>query len=204
MFQHIHPYPPFIQSNTESLILGTIPPPRFSNGNLLEEDVDFCYGSKFGLLWPILDNIYNLQLEFKNNHRAIQQRKAFLIKNKIGICDIVDRCIRQKNDASDLGMKDIQCRDILHRLQKYPRIKKILFMGGGSKNGPEYLFNKLLKNRAIPFMLISNESPKIHEFKFLNRKIITVSLISPSNAANRSIGANPIFKANKKRTKSKR
>lgn len=75
-------------------------------------------------------------------------------------------------------------------------------MGGGSKNGPEYLLHKLLKNKAIPFKLVSIESPKIHEFKLLNRTITTVSLISPSNAANRSIGANPVYKANKKKDQS--
>ncbi len=67
-------------------------------------------------------------------------------------------------------------------------------MGGNSKNGPEYLFRKHLNSYSIPLNLISNKSPKIHQFNLNNRVIKTVSLISPSNAANRSIGANPLYK----------
>ena len=45
MFLHKHPYPPFINQDTTKLIVGTLPPPRFSTRQLLEKDVDFCYGS---------------------------------------------------------------------------------------------------------------------------------------------------------------
>ena len=85
MFLHQHPYPPFIPENATKLIVGTIPPPRFSSGDLFTEDVDFCYGSKFGLLWPILDRIFDLNLRYENTNQAILQRKKFLIQHKIGI-----------------------------------------------------------------------------------------------------------------------
>jgi hypothetical protein len=40
MFFHQHPYKPFIPKQATKLIVGTLPPPRFSMGNLLEKDVD--------------------------------------------------------------------------------------------------------------------------------------------------------------------
>jgi G:T/U-mismatch repair DNA glycosylase len=202
MFQHIHPYQPFIQKNTTHLIVGTLPPPRFSSNSLFEEDVNFCYGSKYGLLWPILDHIYNLNLQFKNSQKAITQRKEFLIKYKIGICDIVESCKRDKTDASDLGMKNIKLRDLIRYIKEYQGIHTILFMGGNSKNGPEYLFRKHLKNKNIYFKSVSSNSPKTNQFNINNRTIQTVSLISPSNAANRSIGANPLYKKIKSKDKS--
>ena len=73
MFLHQHPYPPFFPENATKLIVGTIPPPRFSLGQLFDEDVDFCYGSKHGLLWPILNTIFDLKLEFQNTQQAINQ-----------------------------------------------------------------------------------------------------------------------------------
>ena len=88
MFHHTHPYPPFILENTTRLIVGTLPPPRFTTGDLNEEDVDFCYGSSNGLLWKVWDRIYNLGLVYENTHFAIEQRKAFLKHQKIGVCDI--------------------------------------------------------------------------------------------------------------------
>ena len=102
MFNHNHPYRPFIPKNATKLIVGTLPPPRFSIGEFKKGDVDFCYGSIDGQLWKILDNIFNLKLKFETTEFAIQQRKEFLINNNIGICDIVASCERDKFDASDL------------------------------------------------------------------------------------------------------
>jgi len=199
MLHHSHPYQPFIPKNATKLIVGTLPPPRFSTNKLHSNDVDFCYGSKYGLLWPILDTIFNLELEYQNTQNAIDQRKSFLQQNLIGICDMVESCERDKIDASDLGMKNIILRNLIHFLNQYPTIKTILFMGGNSKNGPEYFFKRHLKLNSLNLLLVSKKSPKIHQFQLENRIIKTVSLVSPSNAANRSIGANLLYKNLKKK-----
>lgn len=113
MFLHKHPYKPFIPNNANKLIVGTLPPPRFYKGILKPGDVDFCYGSIDGLLWKILNEIFNLNLLFETTEEAIKQRKQFLIKNNIGICDIVSSCERKKIDASDLGMENTKLRDMI-------------------------------------------------------------------------------------------
>jgi G:T/U-mismatch repair DNA glycosylase len=89
MFLHTHPYEPFIFPEATKLIVGTLPPPRFTKGALKEDDVDFCYGSRNGQLWPILDQIFKLNLKYETTQFAVQQRKDFLLKHKIGVCDIV-------------------------------------------------------------------------------------------------------------------
>jgi len=197
MFLHQHPYPPFIPASATKLIVGTIPPPRFSSGNLFKEDVDFCYGSKHGLLWPILTEIFDLNLLYENTQAAIDQRKLFLQKQGIGICDMVDHCKRKKIDASDLGMEQIHLRDPLSYLEQNKLITTILFMGGNSKNGPEYLFRSQLRSKGLHLIPVSTHRPKIHEFNFEDRTIRTISLISPSSAANRSIGGDPYYKLQK-------
>jgi G:T/U-mismatch repair DNA glycosylase len=194
MFLHKHPYKPFVPEGTTRLIVGTIPPPRFSTGDLYNEDVDFCYGSKNGGLWPLLDQIFHLELEYRNTEKAVEQRKDFLKKHHIGICDIVESCERRKFDASDLGMKNIVLRDIFKVLKENPSIETLLFMGGNSQNGPEFLFRKLIKGYKTELIRISERTPRIHRFEFGNRFYTTVSLTSPSNAANRSVGANPEYK----------
>jgi hypothetical protein len=68
-------------------------------------------------------------------------------------------------------------------------------MGGNSKNGPEYLFRRHLKKHGIQLEQLISENPRIHQFDLEERTIRTISLVSPSNAANRSIGANPIYKS---------
>lgn len=203
MFLHKHPYPPFIQDDTEKLIVGTLPPPRFSMGNLLEKDVDFCYGSYYNSLWLYIDKIHNLNLRYDNSEDAIQQRKAYLIAHKIGICDIVASAEREKIDASDLGMMHIKLRDVIGYLKTYTKIHTILFTGGNSKNGPEYFFRRHIKSYGLKLTCVSDEIPRIHEFelpKKLNktetttRIIKTVSLTSASGSANRAVGSMPLYK----------
>lgn len=201
MFLHKHPYPPFIQENTTKLIVGTLPPPRFSMGELMEKDVDFCYGSYFNSLWLYIDKIYNLNLRFDNSEQAVLQRKQFLVDHKIGICDIVESAMREKIDASDLGMSNIKLRNLIGYLHEYPNIDTLLFTGGNSKNGPEYFFRQHLKKHGLKLSLVSHEIPRIHEFKLFyseknekSRMIRTVSLTSPSGSANRAIGGIPLYK----------
>ena len=210
MFKHQHPYKPFIYETTTKLIVGTLPPPRFSTGNLLEKDVDFCYGSYYNSLWLFIDNIHNLNLRYDNSKEAIEQRKQFLIQHNIGVCDIVESCERDKIDASDLGMKNIQLRNLIGYLHQFPNIDTLLFTGGNSKNGPEYFFRKHIKDYGMRLELVSNDIPRIHQFKLpvianeekqsvpYKRTIKTVSLTSASGSANRAIGSMPLYQQLKK------
>jgi G:T/U-mismatch repair DNA glycosylase len=198
---HQHPYLPFIQEDTTKLIVGTLPPPRFSTGDLLEKDVDFCYGSYYNSLWLYIDKIHNLNLRYDNSQKAVDERKQFLINHKIGVCDIVESAVRDKIDASDLGMKNIVLRDLVGYLKQFPNIDTLLFTGGNSKNGPEYFFRKHLKDYGLMLKVVSTEVPRIHEFELnviaseakqsaeSKRTVKTVSLTSASGSANRAIGS---------------
>jgi G:T/U-mismatch repair DNA glycosylase len=175
-----------------------LPPPRFSLGRLRERDVDFCYGSCDGMLWPVLDEIYQLGLRYDNSRRAVQERQDFLIREKLGICDIVHSCRRNKIDASDIGMTEIRLRNIVAQLQLHPTIRVLIFTGGNSKNGPEFLFRRQLKSQDIKLAAVSLDIPRTHQFTLGNQVYTTVSLTSPSNAANRAIGSTSLYKKRKK------
>jgi len=197
LFNHTHPYPPFIPENTTKLIVGTLPPPRFTSGELKDGDVNFCYGSRDGQLWPILDKIFNLNLKFETTETAIKQRKEFLIRSQIGICDIVASAQRDKIDASDLGMQDVSLRDVVAVLEANSKVDTLLFTGGNSKNGPEYFFRRLLKRYELSLEIVSGEVPRVHSFELpkSGRTITTVSLTAPSGAANRAVGSLQKYKA---------
>lgn len=199
IFRHQHPYPPFIPENATKLIVGTLPPPRFSQGKRKEGDVDFCYGSRDGQLWKILERVYGVNLIFDDCEEAVQQRKNFLIENKLGICDMVEACDREKIDASDLGMKNVELRNMTKILKKHPSVKYLFFTGGNSKNGPEYFFRKHIKNTAVNLKVVSNDIPRIHQFVLDGRLINTVSLTAPSGSANRAVGGMEFYKSMKKK-----
>ncbi|MBO3117719.1 uracil-DNA glycosylase family protein [Winogradskyella sp. DF17] len=194
MFLHKHPFPPFIPKDANKLIVGTLPPPRFSTGQLKPDDVNFCYGSRDGQLWPILDAIFAVGFLYDNSDEAIMQRKQFLISKGIGICDIVASCERKKVDASDAGMRNVQLRNLLGYLKDHSNIDTILFTGGNSKNGPEYFFRRHIKSFGLKLKLLSNAIPRIHQLELSNRKITTVSLTAPSGSANRAVGSMAVYK----------
>lgn len=202
MFLHTHPYEPFLFPEATKLIVGTLPPPRFTTGELKHDDVDFCYGSRNGMLWPILDRIFGLDLKYETTEQATAQRKNFLLQQTIGVCDIVESAERGKVDASDLGMQNVKLRDLVGYLRQFPNIETILFMGGNSKNGPEYFFRKLLKKEGLQLEVISNVVPRIHKLELpaisdtvrKSRTVKTVSFTAPSGAANRAIGSLQSYK----------
>jgi hypothetical protein len=126
------------------------------------------------------------------------------------LCDIVESAVREKVDASDLGMTNIVLRDVIGYLKQFPNIDTLLFTGGNSKNGPEYFFRQHVKAYNIKLEVVSAEVPRIHEFvisnghpepvegnakEFIrsNRTIKTVSLTSASGSANRAIGSMPLY-----------
>ena len=197
MFLHAHPYDPFLFDDATKLIVGTLPPPRFTTRELREGDVDFCYGSRNGQLWPILDHVFGLNLKYETTNEAVKQRVDFLIRHKIGICDIVESAQRTKIDASDLGMKNVSLRNLIGFLHKYRKVDTLLFTGGNSKNGPEYFFRKQLREHGIKLKTVSQEIPRINEFilsEDSKRTVRTVSLTAPSGAANRAVGSFAAYK----------
>ena len=198
MFHHTHPFKPFIPENAKKLIVGTLPPPRFTTGQLKEGDVDFCYGSRDGLLWTVIDRVFELDLKFESTEEAVMERKEFLARNGIGICDTVESCRREKIDASDLGMQQVELRDLISILRDHENIETLLFTGGNSKNGPEYFFRRHLKEYGLKLKVVSNHVPRIHQFVLDGRPINTVSLTAPSGSANRAIGSMQLYKDLKK------
>ncbi len=140
-------------------------------------------------MWPILDRIFNIDLIFETSEKAIKQRQVFLKSRAIGICDIVASAKRDKIDASDLGMQQVELRPIFKILTQYPNIHTLLFTGGNSKNGPEYFFRRKAKEHQVKLNVISDVVPRIHQFEWAGRVLKTVSLTAPSGAANRAVGA---------------
>ena len=199
MFLHTHPYPPFLFKEVEKLIVGTLPPPRFTTRELKEGDVHFCYGSRDGQLWPILDRLFDLGLVYEDSQVAVEQRQQFLRSRRIGVCDIVASARREKIDATDLGMQSVTFRDIIGTLEEYQAVHTLLFTGGNSKNGPEYFMRKVLKAASIKVESLDENVPRQNRFQLPSsgRWIKTVSLTAPSGSANRAVGSMAEYKKRK-------
>jgi G:T/U-mismatch repair DNA glycosylase len=124
-----HPFEAFVPTNSERLIIGTIPPPRFCKEpyTLYDNDVNFYYGSQDNSFWNIIESVFNIELEYTNTEKAIKQRQDFLNKFKIGITDIIDTCVHFNDSAKDEDLKEIKHKNLKSVLEKNSSIKTLIY-----------------------------------------------------------------------------
>ena len=179
-----HPYKPFLDDNSKTLIIGTTPPMRFTQS--LEknpDDVDFYYGSRDNYFWDLMADIFNTSISRKNNLQAIVERKELLRKHNIGLVDIVLEFERTDNNASDNNLHVIKFQNIYEILKTHSKIEKIFFTGYSGARSAESLTSRHLGEYKVYNTIVSKDSPKHKTFKIENREIHSYSLYSPSPAA---------------------
>lgn len=84
-----HEFPPFFDSNSKILILGTIP-------SLKSREVGFYYGHPQNRFWKVLENVYNETIQ-----NDIEGKKEFLKRHHIALWDVLASCkIHGSSDSS--------------------------------------------------------------------------------------------------------
>ena len=62
-----HPYEPFFDVNTKTLIIGTTPPMRFTQKlALYQDDINFYYGSRDNYFWDLIGDVFGIQFTRQN------------------------------------------------------------------------------------------------------------------------------------------
>lgn len=176
----LHPYPPFNLAATR-LLIGSMPPYRFCQEEipLKEGDVDFFYGSRDNAFWRLLAEVFGVTLSYEKTQKAIQERRELLLKNNLGITDIVDSCIHQGGKSSDEDLKQIQYRNIPVLLEANPQIDTLIYTSNFIKS---HLY------KAFKISHSKTEHHKIFQAK-INQKIYVVKILySPSPTALRGLG----------------
>ena len=179
-----HPYNAFIPENATKLIIGTIPPPRFCRdlGQLSSSDVRFYYGSKDNGFWPLIEEVFDIKLEYCNNDMSILQRKKLLQRLNIGITDVIESCIHCNNSAKDDDLIEITYRDLKPILQHQTSIDTLIYTSEFVKK----IVNKNYKTRHR----IDKVNKKNQTVKIYNKVYKVIILYSPSPLALINMGIN--------------
>ena len=122
-----HTLPIFINEDSEILILGSFP-------SVKSREVMFYYGHPQNRFFKVLTKVF----KDDSSINAIEERKAFLVKHKIALYDVIEEC--DITGSSDSSITNVTPVDISAILCKYPSIKVIGVNGGKAKE----LFNKYL------------------------------------------------------------
>ena len=178
-----HPFQPYVPVNATKLIIGTIPPPRFCKKPqcLFEEDVNYYYGSRDNY-WPLLEVIFETRFEYSNNCKSIEQRQKLLENLNIGITDIIDNCIHEKDSALDKDLKEIVLKDIDSLLINFLAIDTLIYTSEFVK--------KLINNHFNTYHSLNSHNPKHQTVKINGKLFKVIILYSPSSLALINMGEN--------------
>jgi hypoxanthine-DNA glycosylase len=181
--KNIHPYHHFIPIAATRLLVGTIPPARFCSPNhkeLYDSDVDFYYGSKDNAFWSLIGEVFGEDFERSNTLEAIEQRKSFLTKHKIGITDIISACSRENLSASDEDLKDLILKDLNQLLIDHPKIDTLIYTSEFVKKQVNKHFNG--------YHLVDKENKNKQSIKINGKQYDVRILYSPSPSGLRNLG----------------
>ena len=120
-----HTFPPFYQSDSKILILGTMPSPK-------SRELGFYYMHPQNRFWHVLESVFHDKVG-----KSIENKKEFLIKHKIALWDTCASCEIDK--ASDSTIKNIKPNNI-NLILKNSQVKYIFTTG---KKAHE-LYNKYI------------------------------------------------------------
>lgn len=118
MNKQCHPFPPLYDENAQILILGSFP-------SVKSREQRFFYGHPQNRFWRVLAAVFNEEVP-----TAIEQKKAFLLKNNVALWDVIACC--EIHGSSDSSIKNVVANDLSPILENAP-IRRIYVNGGTAK-----------------------------------------------------------------------
>lgn len=123
-------FPPIAKPDATILILGSMPGQKSLDENQY-------YAHPRNNFWPIMFQLFNM-----NNDLNYNQRKQFLIHNKIALWDVLKSCYRKGSLDSDIDHSSIEANDFKSFFNKHSKIKNVFFNGSKA----EQIFKKEILN----------------------------------------------------------
>ena len=122
--------------NAKFLIIGSFPGQEQTQ-NEINDEVDWYYGAKKNLFWKIISEVYQVNLQTK------EDKQRLFTKYGIGITDILLKVIRAKDSNKDQHLEIIEYNNqIIKSILEKHEIKTILF----TSNYVEAIFLKFFPN----------------------------------------------------------
>lgn len=139
----IYSFPHFIDSNTEVLILGTMP----GTVSLAKQEY---YANPRNHFWKIIYTFFDA-LPIPEN---FEEKIKILQSNKIGLWDVLENC--ERKGSLDIHIKNQKENDFHDLLKKFPSINKIVFNG---KQSHAFFYKKLGQMEGITYFVMPSTSP---------------------------------------------
>lgn len=113
----VHPLKPLYKGNSKILILGSFP-------SVKTREYGFFYGHPQNRFWPLMELLFD-----ENLTTNIEQRREFLLRNKIAVFDSIYQC--DIIGSSDASIKNVVASD-LSEIFENADIKQVFCNGATS------------------------------------------------------------------------
>ena len=130
----VHTIEPVFDERSEILILGSFP-------SVKSREQAFFYGHPQNRFWKVVSGVFN-----QPTPCTIAEKKAFLLKNKIAVWDVIGQCEIQ--GSSDSSIKDVTANDLSVILNNAP-VKRIFVNGKTAEKYYKLYLEKATKIKAI-------------------------------------------------------
>lgn len=152
MQNRISSFPPLINSQSEIIILGSIPGVKS-----LEKQQYYAHPqNKF---WKIIFELLNE--DFTTDY---SERLEVLKKHHIALWDVIDSC--ERKGSLDSEIRNEEANQIAELLEEHPNVKAIFCNGGKSFKNLQKLLGK---NYRLPVFLLPSTSP-LHTVSFEKKR----------------------------------
>ena len=131
----IHPIPPVYDGQSKVLVLGSFP-------SVKSREQKFFYGNPQNRFWKVLSAVFNDEVPL-----SVEQKKAFLLKNKVAVYDVIYSC--EISGSSDSSIKSVVPADLTEIIAN-GKIKTVYLNGKtAGKLYEKYLSESIGLNYAV-------------------------------------------------------
>ena len=139
----INSFPPFVNPQTEILILGTMP-------GIASLEKQEYYAHKRNHFWNIMYTLLdNLPVS-----EIFEEKIELLQANNIGLWDVLENC--ERKGSLDIHIKNQKENDFETLFKEFPGITKIIFNG---KESHKYFLKKFGQIKGITYYVMPSTSP---------------------------------------------
>jgi hypoxanthine-DNA glycosylase len=139
----ISSFPPFVNSHTEILILGTMP-------GIASLEKQEYYAHPRNHFWKIIYTLFN-NMPVSG---VFDEKISFLQANRIGLWDVLENC--ERKGSLDVHIKNQTENDFESLFRELPGITKIVFNG---KESYRYFLKKFGQIEGISYYEMPSTSP---------------------------------------------
>jgi hypoxanthine-DNA glycosylase len=139
----INSFPPFVNSQTKILILGTMP-------GIASLEKQEYYAHKRNHFWKIMYTLLN-NLPISE---IFEEKIQLLQANNIGLWDVLENC--ERKGSLDIHIKNQKENDFETLFKEFPGISKIVFNG---KESHKYFLKKFGQIKGITYYVMPSSSP---------------------------------------------